>query len=206
MTAHPLPDVEYLDKILSADFELGKLWWKPRTPDMFSEPEVSSFLTRSAIWKCNVWNTNWAGKEGFTSISNTYRSGSIDKKKVKAHRVLFKMYHGFEPEEVDHYDGDPLNNCISNLVPSTRRENMKNTAKQYNNTSGVSGVVWDKSRNKWSARIEADTKLYHLGRYEKFEDAVVARRAAEKKFGFSEGHGRRDSKIREIVANRQLFS
>lgn len=48
------------------------------------------------------------------------------------------------------------------------------------NKSGVVGVNWDKSRNKWQASIRFHGHKYNLGRFTNFEDAVEARRAAEK--------------------------
>lgn len=49
------------------------------------------------------------------------------------------------------------------------------------NTSGVTGVYYDKSRNLWAAEIMFKHKKYHLGRYAKKEDAIVARKTAEEK-------------------------
>lgn len=48
------------------------------------------------------------------------------------------------------------------------------------NKSGVVGVCWDKSRGKWKADIRFKNKKYNLGRFENFEDAVEARKEAEK--------------------------
>ena len=48
------------------------------------------------------------------------------------------------------------------------------------NTSGVTGVYYDKSRNLWAAEIMFKHKKYHLGRYAKKEKAIAARKAAEK--------------------------
>lgn len=47
------------------------------------------------------------------------------------------------------------------------------------NTSGQNGVVWDRSKNKWAARICINKKHIHLGRFDEFSDAVAARREAE---------------------------
>lgn len=51
--------------------------------------------------------------------------------------------------------------------------------KYSNNTTGVKGVWFDKSRNKYCAEIFLKGKKYHLGRYEKLEDAAKARKRAE---------------------------
>lgn len=48
-----------------------------------------------------------------------------------------------------------------------------------NNTSGVTGVQWDKNRNKWRATITFKGKVYFLGRYKNKEDAIKVRKEAE---------------------------
>lgn len=48
-----------------------------------------------------------------------------------------------------------------------------------NNTSGIKGVKWDKSRGKWIAEITFKGKNYYLGRYDKIEDAKIIRKIAE---------------------------
>lgn len=50
-----------------------------------------------------------------------------------------------------------------------------------NNTSGIRGVTWDKSREKWQAQIEFKGKNYYLGRYDNIEDAAKIRKIAEEK-------------------------
>lgn len=50
------------------------------------------------------------------------------------------------------------------------------------NTSGVTGVTWDKSRDKWMATIGLKGKRIFLGRFDKKEDAIKAREKAEKKY------------------------
>lgn len=47
------------------------------------------------------------------------------------------------------------------------------------NTSGITGVWYDKSRHKWCAEIMFKKKKYNLGRYDKKEDAAAARKIAE---------------------------
>lgn len=49
------------------------------------------------------------------------------------------------------------------------------------NTSGVTGVWFDKTRKKWCAEIMFKKKKYYLGRYDKKEDAVSARKKAEQR-------------------------
>lgn len=51
-----------------------------------------------------------------------------------------------------------------------------------NTNSGVNGVYWDKSKNKWAANIRYGGKRYFLGRYSDKVNAIVARLLAEKKY------------------------
>lgn len=50
-----------------------------------------------------------------------------------------------------------------------------------NNTSGVRGVTYHKAYDKWYARITVNGRTYGLGYYEHFNDAVRARKNAEKR-------------------------
>lgn len=61
--------------------------------------------------------------------------------------------------------------------------NAINRDKPYkSNTSGVTGVKFDKDRNKWVAEIKFQKKYYYLGRYDKKKDAIKVRKEAEEKF------------------------
>lgn len=60
---------------------------------------------------------------------------------------------------------------------------------QANNTSGVSGVYWNRTCKKWHARIQASGVNNNLGYFESLEDAKEAREQAKKRLGFSGRHG-----------------
>lgn len=57
-----------------------------------------------------------------------------------------------------------------------------NKRKRSNNTSGRTGVCWNTKSNLWAAQIGYQNKVFNLGYFEKFEDAVKAREAAELKY------------------------
>lgn len=98
-----------------------------------------------------------------------------------AHRLAWLIHKGIWPKrQVDHRDTDRGNNQIANLRQATGTQNQGNRRIGSNNTSGAKGVNWNKKSGKWRAVIGTD----HVGLFHKFEDAVAARRAAEKaKFG-----------------------
>lgn len=80
----------------------------------------------------------------------------------------------------DHVNRNPLDNRKSNLRAANYTENARNYSKQKNNTSGFSGVSWDKQCSKWVAYIVIDKKRKKLGRFVDKEDAIRARLEAEK--------------------------
>lgn len=98
---------------------------------------------------------------------------------IRLHRLVTNCPDDLMP---DHINGRPTrnDNRKSNLRICTNQENSMNSAISNKNTSGVIGVSWDKTRNKWAAYICYNSKTIHLGRYDNFEDAVRARLIAEK--------------------------
>jgi hypothetical protein len=80
--------------------------------------------------------------------------------------------------EVDHRNGDGLDNRRSNLRLATRSQNAMNRRLQANNTSGVAGVTWMPKRGKWRATVKVQGHRIELGFFSTFERAVEAREAA----------------------------
>lgn len=80
--------------------------------------------------------------------------------------------------EVDHIDGDPLNNRRSNLRLATKSENAQNRGASSLNKSGFKGVCWDSLNKKWRAQIETKGKNKYLGNFSTVEDAYAAYCAA----------------------------
>lgn len=81
--------------------------------------------------------------------------------------------------EVDHINHNPLDNRKSNLRICTHQQNLRNKSLQCNSTSGIVGVSWSKTFNKWKSYIMIDNKYINLGLYNTKEDAIKARERAE---------------------------
>lgn len=117
-------------------------------------------------------------------VSNTgYLMGDVHKPKkhISIHRLIMNILD--RPDIIiDHKNGNKLDNRKSNLRICTRTENSYNKAMQPYNTSGITGVTWDKARRKWAAAICYEGKRIHLGRYSNKDDAIKARREAEDKY------------------------
>lgn len=87
-----------------------------------------------------------------------------------------------DPRVVDHQDGNPANNCRSNLRVCTQSENTRNKIKPYNNTSGYKGVSWHKTAKKWQTQIQINKKPIYLGLYNTPEEAYAAYCQASEKY------------------------
>lgn len=79
---------------------------------------------------------------------------------LKMHRILTSCPEGFQ---VDHINGDRLDNRRANLRICRQYQNVYNQRVRKNNTSGYKGVVWHKLHKKWSASIQKDGIKYFLG-------------------------------------------
>ena len=82
----------------------------------------------------------------------------------------------------DHADRNELNNRRENLRECTPQQNSINKSKQKNNTSGIVGVSWYKSTQKWRAQIRFNNKTYSIGYFINKDDAIKARLWAELKY------------------------
>ena len=79
---------------------------------------------------------------------------------VRLHRMVMKAPKGMD---VDHVDGNRLNNCKQNLRICTRQQNTFNAGPLTGKTSIYKGVHWDKKNQKWRAQIKIGSKQKHLG-------------------------------------------
>lgn len=120
-----------------------------------------------------------------------YRHIKINRQQYRAHRLAFLYMTGSFPEnQVDHIDGNGLNNKWVNLRNADHVENGRNQSLSKRNKSGRIGVSWHKTTNRWCAGIRVNSKRIYLGYFKNFQDAVRARSDAEEKYGFHANHGR----------------
>lgn len=137
------------------------------------------------------FNTAYAGKQAFIKIEGGYYRGRLLGRDYLALRIIWKWWHGTDPDQVDHQDHDTLNNRIGNLRDVDCVTNSQNTKLLVTNKSGCSGVVWHRRDRRWQASIRHGGKKNHLGLFERLDDAVRARREAEVRLGFHPNHGKR---------------
>jgi hypothetical protein len=116
------------------------------------------------------------GMEAGTTNERGYVQVKIFNKRYYAHRLVFFMFNGYFPQEVDHIDGNKNNNRIENLRASTKAQNQHNAKINKNNTSGVKGVTWDKQNKKWKSQCGYNNKNHYLGH---FIDKELAKQVVE---------------------------
>lgn len=97
----------------------------------------------------------------------------------KVHRLIFLGHYGYLPEQVDHKNQIKSDNWIDNLRDGSGNTNNRNMPVKGTNTSGVTGIVWEKSRSKWIARIKHNNHVINVGRFKDFIEAVAHRLAIE---------------------------
>lgn len=106
---------------------------------------------------------------------------SKSNQRIRLHRLVM----GCVPNDgllVDHINHDTLDNRKSNLRIVNYRQNAMNMIKKETNTSGATGVSWDKEKNKWCVSITDNYKTIFLGYYFDFNEAVEVRKQAEQKY------------------------
>lgn len=113
-------------------------------------------------------------------ISKTgYPVANINGKVTKLHRYLLELTDS--KVIVDHINRNTLDNRKSNLRFCTALENTRNTTVSKNNKTGHLGISLT-PQGKYRARIMVNRKEIRLGNYSKLEDAIRARKQAEKKY------------------------
>lgn len=103
-----------------------------------------------------------AHKNGNTHYARRTEGRGAHKKTIIMHRVILKPKAGMQ---VDHINGNGLDNRKANLRPATRSQNMHNRRINKNNTSGYKGVSFDKASGGWMVVIRAHGVQTTVGRY-----------------------------------------
>ena len=145
---------------------------------------IDGFKNYQVSWWGRVRNSK-TGRILKNSLSgNTYLTVSLCKmgkaKSFTVHVLVARTWIKNPDEKrcVDHIDGDKKNNHYENLRWATHSENSRNQKTRTNKSSIYKGVYLHKSRNKWMARIDVDSKQVFLGYFEVEREAAEAYNAA----------------------------
>jgi hypothetical protein len=156
-----LPDSLYLKDCFKYFPETGDLVWKKRPREHFSsESGMKNF------------NAQFAGKVAGAIRENRYVEVRLMNDKYRAHRVIFKMMTGLDPEEeIDHINNNPIDNRWENLRASSSSQNNCNQRIKSTNTTGFKCVRWHKRDKKFYSKIKLQGKSVFLGYFDTAEEA-----------------------------------
>jgi len=132
----------------------------------------------------DVWMKYKGGKVS-ANLSKKYidaRCQIAKNKRIPFHHFVIDVPAGMEIDHKRHGDLAFVDNRRSNLRIATNSQNTMNQSIRYDNTSGVTGVRFNKESQSWTAIIGYDRKSIFLGYFKSKDDAIIARRDAEKKY------------------------
>jgi len=158
-----LPSQTYLRECFSYNPDTGLLIWLPRPKEHF--PSSHGQL---------VFNGAMAGKTVGTLTDDGYLKVGINGTLYRCRRVIYKYWHGLEPNVVDHINHNRTDNRIKNLESVTLQENLNNRdQKKYTaaKKSGVVGINYSKSDDTWVVRKRVDGRSYYIGKRKCLDEA-----------------------------------
>jgi len=120
----------------------------------------------------------WNNKDKFYVMRSSPIDSNGKQKTILMHRVITNAPKG---KQVDHINGNPLDNRKENIRVCTHQQNLMNRGRANNNKSGYKGVSYKKrtksminERSKpWVAQIYLNDKKIHLGTYKTKEEAAL---------------------------------
>jgi len=130
----------YEELITIASYKDGRIYWR------HSGKEIG-----------RIWSYKRNGSE------KSYRTCWINGRAYYVHRLIFLINHGYLPSQIDHVNGDTLDNRICNLRAASNAQNQRNKGAMPKNKVGLKGVSYKKDMHLYRAQISANGKGYHLG-------------------------------------------
>lgn len=111
------------------------------------------------------------------SLSHGYIEIGINNHSYRAHRLAWLHSYGEWPiGQIDHIDGNRVNNAIANLRVVTNQKNSQNRHRVSTGkiTSEYLGVTWNAANSCWMAQIKVGGKNQYIGQYSTEYEAHIA--------------------------------
>jgi hypothetical protein len=182
------PDQQYLKECFSYDSATGEMRWLERPPHHFRTAKGHK-----------VFNAQQSGKKAGcgneSPPGHVYLKVRVNKRLHLCHRLAWVWMNGDIPAgmEVDHIDGNTLNNSAANLRLVTSSGNSKNSRRRKNVKAPYQGVYWYDRLNACMVQINTGGKTINLGVHRDLQQAIAVRQSAERLYGFHANHGRTEA-------------
>ena len=149
-----------------------------RTKYSRDKEHAIGLTSRGYAFKFSLEDWELVTKWSWSVDPRGYLVATVNNCNKTLHRYLMNPPKGYV---VDHINGDKLDNRRTNLRVCTHRQNSFNSGVSKNNKLGVKGVSLT-PHGRYRARIMVNRKEIRLGNFEKIEDAIIARKKAERKY------------------------
>ena len=149
---------------------------KPTPIDADLVRHLFDYVNGALSWKVKKGRANVGDIAWFSS--NGYKMFRFNGKTYQEHRLIWAWHYDTVPDEIDHINGDFLDNSVENLRAATHRQNMRNRKTPSHNKTGVKGVYL--TRGKYRAQVTKDGNVFYLGSFCRLEDAKVVVESARK--------------------------
>lgn len=140
----------------------------------------------------SIWALRWKVERNTSNARAGDVAGGFDKygyvkiesggRSYLAHRIIWAMIHGEWPEhDIDHINGKPDDNRISNLRHVKRSTNLQNQRRAHKDSAVNFLGVKKGYKGKFTSSIYFDGKAHHLGSFKTAEEAHQAYLDAKRK-------------------------
>ena len=149
---------ERVQELFEYDFETGLLTWKKR----------KSYCNRAG--------------HSVGPMNNEFLRVNVDKKSYYVHQIIWLLIYGYFPDKIKHINHKRFDNHLLNLKEILQKVKVEKRIKirklSSNNSSGVTGVFFDRNAGQWRAQMCIEGKTISLGYFEDLNEAAMAREQA----------------------------
>lgn len=197
------------EMLIKRNKEFSKKYNRPEKYKVNNSQETDNIVK---VYDCENKNYFLVSKEDYDYISNWYWRKISDKNEnnprkrywitnahkkdiengsscsIRLHQLIaIRKYGEYDKSKLvpDHLNRNPDDNTRDNICLKTNLLNSHNRSLSCKNTSGKTGVRFDKNKNLWQAYITVNYNNYNLGYFENKDDAIKARKEAEIKYNFT---------------------